>query len=221
MANKTIKALIGFSDGVISMGVGEIRSIAEADADNFIAGGLAELYTDPITPTGELAITANGTYDVSTKASASVNVSVVTLSYNAGSGSGSIDSVVTAAGNEVNLNDGESITAPTNYEFAGWATTNDAVAPNVTSPYKVTANTTVYAVYERVSYTVSYNVNGGSGSIDSSTVAIGESVALPTEGVTPPDTKTFKGWGLSGDATEVLESPYTPTGDVILYAIYE
>lgn len=222
MANTTIKALIGFSDGVISLGVGEIAIVEATKAASFISGGLAAEYTEPIVPSGSEAISANGTYDVTAKASAVVNVPVVTLTYNAGSGSGSIDAVVTAAGNEIELNNGQTLTPPTNYGFIGWATENGAATPNVTSPYKINANTTIYAVYERVSYTVAYDVNGGTGSVTSATVAIGESVALNDgAGITPPDTKTFKGWGLSGDATEVLESPYTPEGDVTLYAIYE
>lgn len=222
MANTTIKALTSFSDGVISLGVGDIAIVEATKASAFISGGLAVEYTEPINPSGSESINANGTYDVTAKASAVVNVPVVTLTYNVGSGSGSIDAVVTAAGNEVALNDGTGITPPTNYEFAGWATENGAATPNVTSPYKVNANATIYAVYNRVSYTVAYDVNGGTGSVTSATVTIGESVALNDgAGITPPDTKTFKGWGLSGDATEVLESPYTPEGDVTLYAIYE
>lgn len=222
MANTTIKALIGFSDGVISLGVGEIAVVEATKAASYISGGLAEEYTAPIVPSGSESITANGTYDVTTKANAVVNVPVVTLTYNAGSGSGSIDAVTTAAGNEVVLDDGQTLTPPVNFDFAGWATENGAATPNVTSPYKINANATIYAVYNRVSYTVAYDVNGGTGSVTSATVAVGESVALNDgAGITPPDTKTFKGWGLSGDATELVESPYTPSGDVTLYAIYE
>ena len=116
--------------------------------------------------------------------------------------------------------------ANTGYTWKGWysnnAGTDDALTTNLAYTKSITANTTIYAVYERVSYTVAYDVNGGTGSVTSATVTIGESVALNDgAGITPPDTKTFKGWGLSGDATEVLESPYTPEGDVTLYAIYE
>lgn len=71
-------------------------------------------------------------------------------------------------------------------------------------------------------YTVSYNVNGGTGTVASQTVAAGLSVTLNDgTGITAPTNKTFKGWGTSSTATTTITSPYTPTGDVTLYAVYE
>ena len=147
MANTTIKALIGFSDGVISMGVGDIASVDSTKASSFISGGLAEVYTDPIEPSGSMDIVANGTYDVTDKASAVVNVTVKTVTYNVNGGTGDVDAEAVIAGNAITLDDGSGITAPEGKTFAGWATTNDAEAPDVTSPYKVTADVTLYAVY--------------------------------------------------------------------------
>ena len=70
-------------------------------------------------------------------------------------------------------------------------------------------------------YTVTYNVNGGTGTVEPEEVEAGESVALNDgSGITPPDTKTFSGWGLTADATETVASPYTPVADVTLYAVY-
>lgn len=46
------------------------------------------------------------------------------------------------------LSDGTGITAPEGKQFAGWATTADAVSADVTSPYTPTADVTLYAVYE-------------------------------------------------------------------------
>ena len=71
-------------------------------------------------------------------------------------------------------------------------------------------------------YTVTYDVNGGTGTVVPVEVTAGESVSLDDgSGITPPTNKTFKGWGLSEDATETVASPYTPTGNVTLYAIYQ
>ena len=174
MSNTKIKALIGFSDGVISMGVGEIADVESTKASAFISGGLAEAYTDPVEPTGSINITENGTYDVTSKASAVVevpeptgsetvtangtydiknkasvvvNVSTATVTYNVNGGTGTVDAVVAIKGNSISLNDGTGIEAPSEKVFSGWATTADAEAANVTSPYTVTADVTLYAVY--------------------------------------------------------------------------
>lgn len=71
-----------------------------------------------------------------------------TVTYNANGGSGTIDAVQVLEGSSIALNDGSGLTPPSEKTFAGWATTSDAAAPNVTSPYKPTANVTLYAVYE-------------------------------------------------------------------------
>lgn len=147
MANTTIKALIGFSDGVISMGVGEIKDVEATKASAFISGGLAEEYSGGITPSGSINISANGTYDVTEKASAVVNVTVKTVTYDVNGGTGEVAAATAIAGNTINLNDGTGITPPTDKVFKGWATTDSAEAADVTSPYTVTEDVTLYAVY--------------------------------------------------------------------------
>ena len=147
MANTTIKALIGFSDGVISLGVGEIASIDSTKATSFISAGLAEEYSGGITPSGSINIGANGTYDVTDKASAVVNVSVATVTYNVNGGTGDVDGATAIKGNTITLNDGTGITPPSGKVFSGWATTDDATEADVTSPYTVTDDVTLYAVY--------------------------------------------------------------------------
>lgn len=147
MANTTIKALIGFSDGVLSMGVGEIASVVDTKASALISAGLAEEYSGGITPSGSINISANGTYDVTEKASAVVNVTVKTVTYDVNGGTGEVAAATAIAGNSITLSDGTGITPPSDKVFKGWATTNDAEAADVTSPYTVTDNITLYAVY--------------------------------------------------------------------------
>lgn len=147
MANTTIQALIGFSDGVTSLGVGEIASVEASKASAFISAGLAEEYTGGITPTGSINISANGTYDVTNKASAVVNVSVATVTYDANGGTGTVEAATAIKGNTITLDDGAGLTPPSEKVFAGWATTSDATEADVTSPYTVTDDVTLYAVY--------------------------------------------------------------------------
>lgn len=71
-------------------------------------------------------------------------------------------------------------------------------------------------------YTVTYDVNGGTGTVASQTVEAGESVTLSDgTGITPPSGQTFLGWAKTSTAqSATVSSPFTPTGDVTLYAVY-
>lgn len=160
-----------------SVADGQVITVTDAVGNQLITDGLAKEFT-LITPTGTKSInangtgidvtayanvdvavpgpegsetiTANGTYDISSKASVVINVGVVTLTYNANGGTGSVAPVVTAAGNAINLSDGTGLEAPAGKQFAGWGTTADKETPDVTSPYTPNGNTTLYAIYETI-----------------------------------------------------------------------
>lgn len=99
--------------------------------------------------------------------------------------------------------------------------------PEPTGDESITANGT-YDIKNKASVTVnvgtvtvSYDVNGGTGSVSSQTVIAGNTVTLDNgAGLTPPEGKVFAGWGDNASATEALESPYKPTDDVTIYAIW-
>lgn len=71
-------------------------------------------------------------------------------------------------------------------------------------------------------YEVSYNLNGGSGVVATETVTAGDSITLPDgTGITPPSGKTFLGWAKTSTAqSATVSSPFTPTDDTTLFAIY-
>lgn len=104
----------------------------------------------PNPSTGELSITENGTYDVTAKASVVVNVGTYTITYDANGGTGSVSAQTVIAGNEASLSDGTGLVAPEGKQFGGWATTSTAEASDVSSPYKPTANVTLYAYWTTV-----------------------------------------------------------------------
>lgn len=174
MSTTKIKALKSFSDGVLSMYEGEIKDVDATKASTLISDNLAVEFDEPIVPsgtieiiandtydvttketaivnvpapTGSVTVDANGTYDVTDKASVVVNVSIATVTYNVNGGEGTIAAATAIKGNSINLSDGTGITPPSDKEFKGWATTNDATEPNVTSPYTVSGDVTLYAVY--------------------------------------------------------------------------
>lgn len=69
-------------------------------------------------------------------------------------------------------------------------------------------------------YRVTYDLMGGSGDVADVDVTAGESVTLDDgEGITPPSGKEFSGWSLTPNG-EIVTSPYTPSGNVTLYAVY-
>ena len=73
-----------------------------------------------------------------------------------------------------------------------------------------------------VKYTVTYNANGGEGTIDPVEVTAGESITLSDgTGLTPPLGKELKGWAKSSSAQNpTVTSPFTPEADTTLYAVW-
>lgn len=71
-------------------------------------------------------------------------------------------------------------------------------------------------------YTVTYDANGGTGTIDPATVTAGESITLSDgTGLTAPENKSFLGWAKTSTAqTATVSSPFTPTADTTLYAVW-
>lgn len=71
-------------------------------------------------------------------------------------------------------------------------------------------------------YRITYDLMGGTGTVEDETVNAGSSVVLEDgTNITPPADKTFAGWATNTSATTPnVTSPYTPSGDVTLYAVY-
>lgn len=155
-----------------SVADGSILTVTDEAGAQLISDGLCDEYT-LITPTGTKSITANGetdvtqyakanvavplpsgsetitqngTYDITDKASVVINVSVATLTYDVNGGTGTVSPVVVAAGTEVTLDTGAGLTPPDTKVFGGWGTSASATEA-VESPYKVTANVTLYAIW--------------------------------------------------------------------------
>jgi len=71
------------------------------------------------------------------------------------------------------------------------------------------------------SYTVTFNNNGGSGTIPTQTVAVGSRVTLPNGSGLSKSGYTFGGWNTNSSGTGITYSAgfsYTPTGNIELFA---
>ena len=119
---------------------------------------------------------------------------------------------------------GESVEFNT-YELEGTvnALANGEWSKTKTFTTKNDALTYITSVFGNVSteYTVTYNANGGTGTVQSATVEAGESVTLDSGSGLTYTGHTFKGWGTNPSSTVAVTSPYTPIGDVTLYAIWQ
>ena len=145
---------------------------------------------------------------------------LVTLTYDPNDGTGSIAPVVKPAGSNITLSDGTGLTAPEGKGLLGWGSTAGTTTPDITSPYTITENKTIYAIWTNL-VTLTYDSNGGTGSIDSVTKPAGSAITLSDgTGLTPPSNKVFGGWGTSSSSTTAVTSPYNISSNTTLYAIW-
>lgn len=152
-----------------------------------------------------------------------------TLAYNANGGSGE-------PGNQTGSNTGTSPsytftisnTSPsrTGYTFLGWSTSSSATAASYSPGGSITVTssgtTTLYAVWKKNTWTVSYNANGGSGAPASQTKEY--NTALTLSSTVPTRTGyTFARWNTSQAGTGTNYSPgdsYTANAAATLYAMW-
>ncbi|GHV36893.1 hypothetical protein AGMMS49546_03190 [Spirochaetia bacterium] len=130
----------------------------------------------------------------------------VTVSYNANGGSGTAPGSQTVnAGSSVTVASGSGL-SKSGYTFSGWNTTADSTgtAYEAGASMTVTANTTLYAQWTDPAalYTVSYNANGGGGTLPASqTVNGGSSITVAGGSGLSRSDYTFSGWNTVADGT--------------------
>ena len=160
--------------------------------------------------------TASGTTDSRAKTS-------YTVSYNANGGSGAPSAQTKWYNESLTL----SSTNPTRtgYTFAGWNTNSSGTGTNYSAGGAYTGNAavTLYAKWTAITYTVSYNANGGTGAPGNQTKTYGQTLTLSS--TVPTRTNyNFKGWATSASATTPNYQPgrsYTTNAAVTLYAVWE
>ena len=141
-----------------------------------------------------------------------------TVSFNANGGSGEMTPVSGVSGSYTLPENG--FTAPEGKQFKGWARSADGEV--LTAPIEVTADITLYAIWEdipAVTYTVSFDANGGSGSMADET-GISGTYTLPACTFTAPAGKQFKGWATSASGAVIAGTTIEVTANTTLYAIW-
>lgn len=149
-----------------------------------------------------------------------------TVSYNANGGSGAPASQTKWYGETLKLQTGTP--TRTGWTFKGWSTSSTATSATYAAGANYTANSgaTLYAVWQRNTYAVSYNANGGSGAPANQTKQYGIDLTLSN---TVPTFSgwTFKGWATStanasaGTVNYAKGATYTGNTALTLYAVWE
>lgn len=145
-----------------------------------------------------------------------------TITYNANGGTKPPAAQAKAVGRAIALSG--SAPTRTGYRFLGWGLSASAAqaAYQPGDTYRQDANLTLYAVWESLRYTITYDANGGANAPDSQTVENGGSVTLST-GVPSRRGYVFLGWSTAQTATAAEYQPggAYPGGDVTLYAVWK
>ena len=151
---------------------------------------------------------------------ASSTPATYTVSFDANGGTGTMADVPNISGNYTLPANG--FTAPSGQQFKGWATSASGTVITGTS-ITVSADTKLYAIWEPIpvtTYTVSFDANGGTGTMADVT-GISGSYTLPANGFTAPSGKQFKGWATSAGGAVISGTTTNVTSDTTLYAIWE
>ena len=168
-----------------------------------------------------MVVTLNGEEYLSEKFTVSyaAPVTTYTVSFDANGGTGTMADATGVSGDYELPVCG--FTAPNGKQFKAWSVggVEKAVGDKIT----VTANTTVTAVWEDipvVTYTVSFDANGGTGTMADVTSVTG-SYTLPACTFTAPSDKQFKGWATSASGAVITDTSINVTENTTLYAIWE
>jgi uncharacterized repeat protein (TIGR02543 family) len=135
-----------------------------------------------------------------------------TVSFDPNGGSGEMAAVTVNYGEKYKLPE-NGFTAPADKEFDKW----DLGAPG--DEIDVTGDLTVKALWKdktAVTFTVSFDPVGGSGTMADVSVTQGEKYKLPDCSFTPPEGKTFDKWDLGAPGEEI-----EVTSDLVLKAVWK
>ena len=150
----------------------------------------------------------------------------LTLSYNANNGSGAPGA---QSAYVYNSTTSYKFTLPstrptrTGYNFLGWSTSSTATSASYQPGGTITisANTALYAVWQLITYPVSYNSNGGSGTISNQTKNYGQNLTLSDGSGFTRALHTLTGWNTAANGSGTaygLSGTYSANASLALFA---
>lgn len=146
------------------------------------------------------------------------------ITFNANGGTGTMSTQKAMKGDSITLSKNQF--SKTGYSFAGWDTSSKASSESYTDGDSYTmgdTDVTLYAVW-KTGYTITFDANGGTGTMANQVVSFGETVTLSKNTFTRSG-YSFAGWSTSSYTTIATYSDgaaYTmySTSDVTLYAVW-
>ena len=145
------------------------------------------------------------------------------VTFDGNGGTGSMEPVTVEEGSRYVL-PACGFTAPDGQEFKAWEI--GGVEYNAGDGYVVLGNTEIKALWKDsavipTTFTITFNANGGTGSMEPVTVEEGSCYPLPVCGFTAPVNMQFSGWALSAGGSVIADGAIMVTSNITLYALWE
>ena len=145
------------------------------------------------------------------------------VTFDGNGGTGSMEPVTVEEGSRYVL-PACGFTAPAGQEFKAWEI--GGAEYNAGDGYVVLGNTEIKALWKDsavipTTFTITFNANGGTGSMEPVTVEEGSRYPLPACGFIPPVNMQFSGWALSAGGSVIADGAIMVTSNITLYAIWE
>ena len=233
----TLFALWSANTNSVSFSVGTVDGVSAPAAISYVTG--AELSLPGLeVPTGYTFLgwsLTDGALEATDPADMTITSDVVlyaviaaetyTVTYDGNVGDGPLDGSTfgyTYGDVAPVLSDGTGLVRE-GYTFAGWSSVVDDASTQVAADWLPTDDVTLFALWSANTYTVSYDVNGGSGSVTAASyTTAGDALSLDdASGVSAPVGYHFAGWSTEVDNAEtVVDSTFAPTSAVTLFAVW-
>jgi len=166
-------------------------------------------------------IGGEGTSETPYKIASFATLETCAINYSPNGGTGVMDTDMAPKGSQTELS--SNLYAKQYHTFKGWATSpSGSVVYTDSQKITVNENITLYAVWEKTTFLISFNANGGTGTMTTQEIKKATSTAL-TSNIFTRQYYTFKGWSTTTTGSVVYTDGQSivVTQDMTLYAVWE